>query len=661
MKYLFVLLALTGMMVEGHDLCCAGSDNGPQLTPEVLKKRWIVGLGWDRAQLTGPFVVSARVTDWFQGNQWRVEVLPIRRKPNRPRDVRQLRTENLEVMVGDSRAEVRICQAASFEDARDLLAGGIVLIMAPPEVNVKWEDRTIGTLALGYHSRGLPEEPLRGVRFMRGNVEVRVSVDRGNVAYLDPRRVAAAIDAYLKRAPKVPDPATDRFQGVSLKVEAPAGGTEPPGLPAGTVAAATEYRLMIDPLPPILPVAETRSDTQPATRIDGEIQIRASGGSVSRTAEGTYTVRFYKPGKQTLECWYLNPKGAVTAYGKTTVTVRKREPEASQGERPRTAAPRAPGSNPEGPAWRAEIAARLVGRYGWSKIKGEGPFVLGGNLPRRFAEPDWETEALPADSGGVRDPRLLRVDFVKVRTAKGPAVATVCQTRSFEEARMLIAEAHILISAPAQLGVRWEGKSVGTISGGFLRRGATEEQYRCVTFARGNVAVMVTADRDVALDARLVAAAIDAYLNKAPKVPDPATDRFKGVSLKVQAPAGSTEPAGLPAGTVAAATEYRLMIDPLPPIGGIDDTRSDTEPVRIEGEMQIRASGGSVSRTPEGTYRVRFYQPGKQTLECWYLNPKGAVTAYGKTTVTVRKPEPEASQGERPRTAPPGEPSSPRK
>ena len=213
------------------------------------------------------------------------------------------------------------------------------MIMAPPELQVKWEDRTIGTLALGYHSRGRDEEPWSDVRFVRGNAEVRVSVDRRNVTYLDPRRVGAAIDAYLKKAPKVPDPATDRFHSVSLKVEALAGSSEPAGLPPGTVAAATAYRLMIDPLPPILPVAETRSDTQPTTRIEGEMQIRASGGSASRTPEGTYTVRFYKPGKQTVACWYLNAEGAVTAYGKTTVTVRPREPAKSVDEPAEETAP----------------------------------------------------------------------------------------------------------------------------------------------------------------------------------------------------------------------------------------------------------------------------------------------------------------------------------
>jgi hypothetical protein len=291
------------------------------------------------------------------------------------------------------------------------------------------------------------------------------------------------------------------------------------------------------------------------------------------------------------------------------------------------------GSN--APSGKAQDVARLIAAYRWIDVSDHGAFIVSNRVIRWFDSTGWEVEVLPVDAENARHGRHLAFDLLRVKTPEGQAQVTLCQMRSFSEAQFVLAESHTVISTAPELDVRWKDMPIGTVAAGFRRNGAASEPYECVTFARGNVAVIVTSRRANYTDPRAIAEAIDRYLLARPTVPNAAERSVEKVALTVQ-PSAMTHmpPIEVPHG-LSMGTDHALLISPPLSINGPRQLATDTEQAQVGPEVQIRAAGGSVSRTEEGTYTVRFHKAGEQAVEYCYLDKAGKVVGYGKTEVTV--------------------------
>jgi hypothetical protein len=325
-------------------LSCRGASGGNRHVTTMEARKDLVWQAmtqfkWERAKPSGLFVMSGRVPQWLGRGDGSRGLRPalFRVHP----DKRRIHIDGLILVDTGKQVSITIIQACSFNDAKEIVATAFVVNSAAADWPVTWQAKTLGDISAGHHKYGKKEEAWTHAYFVRGNVVVMVTASYEEDEYLDPRPVAASIDAYLLAVPKREAPTKKLPVQISLALDGAVTVRTPDGREMQAVTEGTDCRLTIAPPPPrdpvhVQPPSQKRvgvgeimkPDRDPAAKLPPagpEMQIRVSGGSVTRTAEGTYIVRFYAAGEQTVECWYLDAEGTVTAYGNTTVTVRARE------------------------------------------------------------------------------------------------------------------------------------------------------------------------------------------------------------------------------------------------------------------------------------------------------------------------------------------------
>lgn len=191
-------------------------------------------------------------------------------------------------------------------------------------------------------------------------------------------------------------------------------------------------------------------------------------------------------------------------------------------------------------------------------------------------------------------------------------------------------------SARPIANVQWEDKKIGDVSVGYYADGK-KTVWGGVVFVRGNVAVQVralAARDDKYLDARPVAALIDAYLVNGPKGE---VNAKKVVPITVaihedQQPRGETQ------ATPVVGRAYSIKLAPRAKMNARSEvaTQPADGEVIATSEMRIRATHAEIVKEP-GAIHVTFLKTGKQTLVCEYIDEDGTVVARGELEVAVDK------------------------
>jgi len=218
---------------------------------------------------------------------------------------------------------VYIYQARSRRDAVEYGNGIITTTSGSPIPNQVWDSNAIGEMSVGFNWV-FPPERWSAVVFIRGNVLVAVfsnESDANDRTIHDPRPIAASIDSYVRRIPAV-DHATE---DVTLALEgASKSDGNIPSVVLGRpyVVTGLHSRGMPD-ANGLLSVSkwQTISDPNMDANRTSEVQVRTTNADVTNPLGGRLQVEFKAPGKQRIECWFVNAKGNATAYGRLEVMV----------------------------------------------------------------------------------------------------------------------------------------------------------------------------------------------------------------------------------------------------------------------------------------------------------------------------------------------------
>jgi hypothetical protein len=220
---------------------------------------------------------------------------------------------------------ITIYQARSRQDAVDAGKAFIKDTDGAPIPNLVWDGNAMGEMSVGYYWPLTQDKRWFGAVCVRGNVAVAVFSDapRGPEGrkICDPRPVAASIDSYLRRSPTV-DPNAD---AIPLALE---GAVKSDGnMPIAELGKSYIVTGLSSPGMPdangLLSVSrwQTISDPKMDANRTSEVQVRATNADVTNRLGWGLQVEFKAPGRQRIECWFVNGKGMATAYGRLEVMV----------------------------------------------------------------------------------------------------------------------------------------------------------------------------------------------------------------------------------------------------------------------------------------------------------------------------------------------------